>query len=86
MAKQKQTPEAQELQSGPVVDPAIDPTADPVVDPVIGVKARVLVTGTYGAADDVIELAADDVAAAEASGQVDTHPDAVAYAESLKAA
>ena len=49
-------------------------------------KARVLVTGTYGAADDVIELSADALAQAEASGQVDAHPDAVAYAESLKAA
>ena len=49
-------------------------------------KARVLVDGVYGLVDEVIEIPADGLATAEASGQVDTHPDAVAYAESLKAA
>lgn len=46
-------------------------------------KARVLVDGGYGHVNDVVEIPADQVAAAEASGQVDTHPEAVAYAESL---
>lgn len=48
------------------------------------VKARVLMDGAYGRVDDVIEIPAAEVRQAEASGQVDTHPDAVAYAESLK--
>lgn len=48
------------------------------------VKARVLLDCTYGKVDDVIELKADEVAIAVASGQVDTHADAVAYAEGLK--
>jgi len=47
-------------------------------------KARVLVDCAYGKVDDVIEIDAADLAVAQASGQVDTHPDAVAYAESLK--
>jgi hypothetical protein len=47
-------------------------------------KARVLVDCGYGKVDDVIEIDAADLSVAQASGQVDTHPDAVAYAESLK--
>lgn len=42
------------------------------------VKARVLVDGIYGSVNDVVEVPADLV-----SGELDTHPDAVAYAESL---
>lgn len=49
------------------------------------VKARVLVDGTFGRINQVIEILADQVEQAEQSGQVDTNPDAVAYAESLKA-
>lgn len=49
------------------------------------VKARVLVDGSYGKVDDVVEIAADQIDAAVKSGEVDPHPDAVAYAESLKA-
>lgn len=52
--------------------------------PQASVKARVLMDGAYGRVDDVIEIPAAEVRQAEASGQVDTHPDAVAYAESLK--
>ena len=52
--------------------------------PQASVKARVLMDGAYGRVDDVIEISAAEVQQAEASGQVDTHPDAVAYAESLK--
>lgn len=48
-------------------------------------KARVLLDCAYGKVDDVIEILPDDLLGAEASGHVDTHPDAVAYAESLKA-
>lgn len=46
------------------------------------VKARVLVDGAYGKVNDVVEVPA---AEAEASGELDAHPDAVAYAESLNA-
>ena len=48
-------------------------------------KVRVLVEGNYGKPDDVIELEGEALAVAVASGQVDPHPDAVAYAEGLKA-
>ena len=47
-------------------------------------KARVLVDGAFGKPDDVIELDGEALAQALASGQVDAHPEAVAYAESLK--
>lgn len=52
--------------------------------PQASVKARVLMDGLYGRVDDVVEIPAAELQQAEASGQVDTHPDAVAYAESLK--
>lgn len=45
------------------------------------VKARVLVDGAYGKVNDVVEVA---TAEAEASSELDAHPDAVAYAESLQ--
>lgn len=48
-------------------------------------RARVLLDCSYGRADEVIQLTADELAAAKASGSVDDHPDAVQYAESLKA-
>ena len=47
-------------------------------------KVRVLVEGTFGKVDDVIELEGDALESAIASGQVDATPEAVAYAESLK--
>ena len=47
-------------------------------------KVRVLVEGHYGKPDDVIELEGEALAVAVASGQVDAHPEAVAYAESLR--
>lgn len=47
-------------------------------------KVRVLVEGHYGKPDDVIELEGEALAQALASGQVDAHPEAVAYAESLQ--
>jgi hypothetical protein len=49
------------------------------------VKGRVLVDGTWGRVNQVIEILPEMAEAAEQSGQVDTNPDAVAYAESLKA-
>lgn len=45
------------------------------------VKARVLVDGSYGKVNDVVEV---DAAEAKDNSDLDTHPDAVAYAESLK--
>jgi hypothetical protein len=47
------------------------------------VMVRVLLDCAYGAADDVVELDAATAAAAAKSGEVDPHPDAVAYALSL---
>lgn len=46
------------------------------------VKARVLVACTYGKPDDVVEVTSAEV---DASPELDAHPDAVAYAESLTA-
>ena len=46
-------------------------------------KARVLATGVFGVADEVVELSSDALAQGVAAGQVDSHPDAVAYAASL---
>lgn len=46
------------------------------------VKARVLVDGAYGKANDVVDVTA---AEAESSGELDAHPDAVAYALSIGA-
>lgn len=47
-------------------------------------KVRVLVEGAFGKPDDVIELEGEELAQALASGQVDSTPEAVAYAESLQ--
>ena len=47
-------------------------------------KARVLVNSNYGLVDEVVELTPEQLTEAVATGQVDPHPDAVAYAESLK--
>lgn len=44
------------------------------------VKARVLVDGVFGKADDVVEVTEEE---AQASGQLDANPAAVQYAESL---
>lgn len=45
------------------------------------VKGRVLVDGTFGKCNDVVEIDAKQVKAL--AGVVDTDPEAVAYAESL---
>lgn len=87
------------LVSGELVGGVGEPSADdsPVIDPDAlasagaatvtaiapeTVKARVLVDGAYGKVNDVVDVPA---AEAEASGELDAHPDAVAYAESLNA-
>lgn len=46
------------------------------------VKARVLVDCAHGKPNDVVEI--DEAQVASLAGVVDAHPDAVAYAESLK--
>lgn len=48
------------------------------------VKARVIVAGLFGQMNDVVVLDKAAAEAAQASGDIDAHPDAVAYAESLK--
>lgn len=42
------------------------------------IKARVLVAGSWGNVNDVVEIPGGTV-----SSELDAHPDAVAYAESL---
>lgn len=49
------------------------------------IPVRVLVTCDVGAVNDVVELDAGEAQARAAAGQVDPHPDAVAYARSLAA-
>lgn len=47
------------------------------------IKARVLATGVFGNVDTVVKLPPDVLAHGVAAGQLDPHPDAVAYAESM---
>ncbi len=49
------------------------------------IRARVLLDCSYGRANDVVELTAAEIESARSAGAVDDHPDAVKYAESLKA-
>lgn len=49
-----------------------------------GAKCRVLMSCAWGEPDDVVTLSGSDLDGAIALGAVDPHPDAVAYAESLK--
>lgn len=44
------------------------------------VKARVLIEGTFGKVNDIVVV---DKVIAEGNGDLDPHPDAVAYAESI---
>lgn len=48
------------------------------------VKARVLLDGSYGRCNDVVELDAGLIAEGVAAGELDDSAEAVAYAESLK--
>ena len=47
-------------------------------------KVRVLTECIYGKANDIAELTEAEIKSAKESGIVDDHPDAVAYAESIK--
>jgi hypothetical protein len=49
------------------------------------IAARVLAACQLGPGDAVVELSAEEAAQFKASGLVDDHPDAVAYARSLQA-
>lgn len=51
----------------------------------VTVAARVLVDGRFGRCNEVVEVSAVDAEAGVQDGQLDTHPDAVAYARSLVA-
>lgn len=65
------------------------PAIEPVVtspEPVAAlelISVRVLATGAFGRIDSVVALTPAEVAQGVAAGQVDPHPDAVAYAASL---
>lgn len=50
------------------------------------VKARILADGPHGRVNQVAEIEQAEAELLQAGGQVDTHPAAVAYAESLIAA
>lgn len=52
--------------------------------PVKSAKARVLVDGSYGKANDVVTLSAAEVKSGVAAGELDSNAAAVAYAESLQ--
>ena len=47
-------------------------------------RARVLVAGQFGQPDDLVELPAAQIEAGVASGELDAHRDAVAYALTLR--
>ncbi len=54
------------------------------IDPEQLVEARVLCDCTWGKADQVVQLRLADLEQAIDQGMVDDHPDAVAYAKSMK--
>jgi hypothetical protein len=58
-------------------------TAD--ADAAAPIKARVLMSCSYGQPDDVVELQAAEAQAGQAAGELDADPAAVAYAETLRA-
>lgn len=59
---------------------ADEPLSAPKPKAVKLIKGRVLVDGYYGQPDDVVSLPTAEMVQAEASGQVDANPAAVAYA------
>lgn len=85
-----QAPEIVDAAVGSVTDEAVVTEAPPVEElepspvaaPAEMVKGRVLRACVYGQCDDVVEIPQSQVASLH--GIIDTHPDAVAYAESLK--
>lgn len=54
------------------------------IDPEQLVEARVLCDCTWGKADQVVQLRLADLEQALDQGMVDDHPDAVAYAKSIR--
>lgn len=75
------TKKHEKASSAPVDDAAT--TQEPSAAPGL-VKVRVLVACSHGQPNDVVQLDPESLAGAVSSGQVDPHPDAVAYALSLK--
>ena len=54
--------------------------------PAPATKVRILTACAFGQANQIAELTADELKDAVERGEVDPHPDAVAYAEQLAAA
>jgi hypothetical protein len=69
-----------------IADGSAKEEAAAVVSKTKTVKARVLLDGSLGKANDVIDVAADQVKTLQAEGQIDATKEAVAYALSLKEA
>jgi hypothetical protein len=71
-------PEPSQAPTAPAAPSATsaDPKAE--TEAVALVKARVLVAGVFGAVDDLVEVTEAEAAA---SGDLDAHPEAVAYIE-----
>lgn len=87
MGKKQENPQMPPADVPPSTPPADAPppaVTSPAADPAPAtIKARVLMQCSHGAPDDVVEVSAE---VAKADPALDAHPDAVAYAESLKAA
>lgn len=66
--------------------PAGTPPADQADTPPATTEVRVLIDCQHGKVDTVAALGEAELAEALASGTVDPHPDAVAYAKQLAAA
>ena len=68
----------------PEPTPAPTPAPSPAPAPAPELtKARVLSTGAFGVINQVVEVDANTLKQGVAAGQLDPHPDAVAYAASL---
>lgn len=80
-SKPAPAPESPPATDSAVTPPAPEAPAQPPTDAgsqaVSMVKARVLVAGVFGNVDDLVEVAQADAS----SGDLDTHPEAVAYLE-----
>ena len=81
-----------ETASPPAAEAELEVAVDPQEvgkqhEPVLSgktVKARVLRDCQFGQADQVVKVPVEHIDTAVESGAVDAHPEAVAYAESLK--
>lgn len=69
----------------PTGDPNSAPGSDDDTDAAVILDARVLLAFDEHQPDDIVSGTLDALAVLERDGKVDTHPDAVAYARSLKA-